>query len=605
MTTTNSTKYTTLILLALFFILPSGADAEGEETTQPGNIYNTIRNPEAPAIGQGGFSNDGLYGCQGGFQNSVGMEFAGGVFVPVSEQAVAHNTNVLVYKECILDGIVARIRETMVAFVIKSTLTWVTKGNDGSPAFVTSVKENRLSTSDKEQKKFVEGERTEVLFESFRQDIRVSLARGYAQATRKPESAYAHTVPDDKKEEFTQFIQGGGEFKWDMFLLAIQPQNNPLGAYSLALNQMLTDIDEKVSDEATELDWGQGFKSHKNCKQIPAGNGTYEEDCQIATPGTTIQNIVNYESLAGQRQLESADEIDELMGSLMSNIQTQILTSVGGLSGITQGAGGGSSYVDQIASDAAARTRTEYTDAGTSFLGKAIATETAYGFARKQSQETLEGTAEQIEAKENACWDGLIARAKADLIADVEEIACAARNNNNFGGTGQNGECTIQGTATIEILANTITYSNIIEAEENGTGRKEYDILITARAAGKVVTRTIHRHSNTSYALIGQNIAPLLRVVNEAVEDSVKALTILANLQANLLASNTPGNTRFVLQQVDQLVVAGALHKEGDIYTAQAQHEDTVDTMEDLYDDTVESWDAGWCNPEAWRDQVK
>lgn len=599
--TSFTKKIFSILLLSLLVVSPI---IHAQTTAQPNNTYDTIRNPEAPAIGQGGFSNDGLYGCQGGFQNSVGMEHAGNIFVPVSEEAVAHNTNVLVYKECILDGITARIRETMVAFVIKSVLTYASTSNDGSPAFVTSVKNKRQNTSDKVKDEFIKGKRTAVIFETFRPNVRTALAQGYAQATRKPENAYAHTIPDDKKDEFIEFTQGNGKLEWDMYLLSIQPQNNPLGAYSLALNQMLADIDEKVSDEATELDWGNGFKSHKNCKQIPAGNGTYEEYCEIATPGTTIQNIVNYESLAGQRQLESADEIDELMGSLMSNIQTQILTSVGGLRGITQGVGGASSYINQIASDAAARTRTEYTNAGTNFLTKAIATETAYGLARKSSKETLQKTAEKIETKENTCWDGLLARAKSDMITEVEERACAGRRQGDLGG-GNNKNCTINGTATVEILTNTITYTDIQQAEKDGAGRKEYDILITARAADKVITHTIHRHSNTSYAVIGQQVAPLLRVVNEAVEDSVKALTILANLQANLLTNNTPSNTRFILQQVDQLVVAGALHKEGDIYTAQSQHEQTVDTMEDVYDDTVENWDAGWCNPVNWRDQIK
>ncbi len=603
MTNQYSKKQILLTLLFAILLLPILAYAQEVVQQDTDNIYDTIRNPEAPAVGQGGFSNDGLYGCKGGFQNSVGMEFAGGIFVPVSEKAVAHNTNVLVYKECVLDGIVARIRETMVAFVIKSTLNWVNKGNNGEPAFVINIKDDRQRTADNAQREFIEGDRTEVIFDDFRQDIRQSLARGYAQATRKPENAYAHTIPDDKKEEFIAFTSGNGKFEWDMFLLSIQPQNNPLGAYSLALNQMLADIDEKVGDEARKLDWGNGYKSHENCKQIPAGNGTFEENCEIATPGITIQNIVNYQSLAGQRQLESADEIDELMGSLMSNIQTQILTSVGGLRGITEG-NGGASYVDQIASDAAGRTRTEYTDAGTGFLAKAIATETAYGLARKQSQDTLEDTAKRIEAKEEACWDGLLARAQADLLAEVEQLACDARQAGDFGG-GDDDECTIQGIVTVENLNDTITYTDIEQAQQDGTGRKEYDIKITARAADKVIERIMHRHANTSFELIARQVSPILRVVNQAVADSVKALTILTNLQASLLASNTPGNTRFVLQQVDQLVVAGSLHTEGDIFTARAQHDDTVDTMEDLYDDTVEAWDAGWCNPENWRDQLK
>jgi len=614
---TKITKQILSILFLVIFIFPNNTYSQTNPAINQQDIYDTIQNNQANGASNyasQGFSNDGLYGCAGGGFGSVGKAHAGGIFVPVSEEAVALNTHMLLYKECILDGVIARVRETMVAFMVKSTFNWVNNGNNGEPAFIINQKDFRLKTSDKVVRQFNEGDRTEVIFDDFRQDVRRSLARGYAQATRKPESAYAHTVPDDKKEEFTTFINGGGQFKWDMFLLAIQPQNNPLGAYSLALNQMLTDIDEKISDEYKELDWGQGYKSHKNCKQIPAGNGAYEEHCEIATPGANIKNIIDYVSLTGHRQTENADEIDELMGSLMSNIHTQILTSVGGLRGITESNGigygggntyGGGSYIDQIAGDAASRTRTEYTNVGTGVLSSAIATETTYGMSRKSSKDALEATAKQIEDKEKACWDGLIARAKSDSIKEVEQIACAGRQGGDLGGTDANGNCTIRGSAIVEIATSTITYSDLEQAKKDGTGPKEYDIVITARAADKVLIRTLRRNSVNSYTIIGQSISPLLRVVNQSVEDSVKALSVLTNLQASLASSNSPGNTRFVLEQVDQLVASGTLHKEGDTYTATAQHDKITETMKDLYDETVKNWDAGWCKPDNWRDQLK
>ena len=163
-------------------------------------------NQGASNYSQQGFSNDGLYGCAGGGFGSIGKAHAGGIFVPVSEEAVALNTQILLYKECILDGVVARVRETMVAFMLKSTFNWVNKNNNGQPAFITNQKEFRLETGDKVVKQFTEGDRTEVIFEGFRKQIRQSLARDYAQSTRKPESAYQHTIPDNKKEQFTQKI---------------------------------------------------------------------------------------------------------------------------------------------------------------------------------------------------------------------------------------------------------------------------------------------------------------------------------------------------------------------------------------------------------------
>ncbi len=606
-----------ILLLSVFYVFIPAINtvhAQQEQNQEGQNEYaqdeegeveeeNGPANPVQPPSPDG-FSNDGLYGCKGGFQNSVGKAHAGGIFVPVSEEAVAHNTNVLVYKECILDGIVARIRETLVSFMVKSTFNWVNTGNKGAPAFITNQEDFRLQIADKVVKEFTEGDKTDVIFDDFKQDIRRALARVYAQQTRKPELAYKHTIPEDKKEEYTDFINGRAPFSWDMFLLSTMPENNPVGVYVMSLNEMLSDINQRIQDEYTELNWGQGFKSHKNCKQIPASNGTFEEYCEIATPGSLIKSIIDYTSLTGLRQTESADEIDEIMGSLMSNIHTQILTSAGGLRGITRSTPEGRSYVDRIAQDAASRTRAEYTDVGTDFLGNQIATEAEYGATLNQTKTALESTAKQIEDKEKACWKDLLERAKADLIKEVERLACDDRRAGDLGG-GTIDQCTIRGNATVKILADTIAYSDLEQAIKDGTGRKEYYIKITAKAADKTVETIIRRHSNNSYEVIAQNISPLLRQVNQSIDESDKALQILQNLQNSLQTSNTPGNTRFVLQQVDQLVAEGTLHSQGDVIKAQAQHEKTVDSMEDLYDDTVENWDKTWCNPDNWRDQIK
>ena len=76
-------------------------------------------------------------------------------------------------------------------------------------------------------------------------------------------------------------------------------------------------------------------------------------------------------------------------------------------------------------------------------------------------------------------------------------------------------------------------------------------------------------------------------------------------MQDSLANSNSQGNTRFILEQVDQLVAAGTLHTESDVFQAETQKKKIVDAMEELYDDTVEAWDTGWCNPDNWRDNIQ
>ncbi len=598
---TNQIVYMVILTVLAFPVFTNAQATVNTDSIRPGDIE--AREATLPLVGNsssipGDFSNDGLYGCEGGKYGSVGLAHARGPFVPVSEEAVALNTNILLYKECILDGVVARIRETMVAFMVKSTFNWVNQTNNGESAFVANQEEFRQSTADNVVKDSLEGSKTANICEPFRQDVRTTLARDYARSTRKPEDQYKCTVPDKDKDNYTAFLRGEGVFNLDTFAQALEPQNNPLTVYVMAQEQLKRDINNKLEDEYVELGWGEGYKSPKACKQIPAGNGIYEERCEITTPGANIKNIIDFVSLTGHRQTESADEIDELMGSLMSNIHTQILTSVGGLKGITDSIGGAASFVDQIASDASDKTEAEYTQAGIGLLTSAIATETAYGASRSSSKDKLEETAETLKAREGACWDRLVAQAKLDLIEEAVALACADIRPTDFGAS-TNTECTITGSAVSSDNTEPNADNN---ADENDTTS---DIVITANAAGKTVTATLERHNNNSFTKIAQNILPLLRVVSQSVTDSTNALSILAGLQLNLSTSNTPGNTRFVLGQVDQLVRAGKLHKEADIYIAQEQHSQITTTMDSLIDETTRQWEQGWCNPANWRDQIK
>ncbi len=560
------TKQALLILSILAITLP--AQLLAQAASQPGDTGNPV-----PRV----YGNDGILDCSGSPQNSVGWEQARGVFVPVSENAVAHNTNVLVYKECILDGIASKVSESMVAFMTKSTLNWANNTPDGEPAFVRNYKDFRDTISNKVVDDFVTGARTEGIFEPYREDIRETLAKSHARFTNTPEDVYRSTIPEDKEADVVNFLEGRGEFSWDTFLLTIQPQNNPVGALTLSLRQLLEDKTEKITDAYREVDQGQGFKPVKNCEQVPAGNGTYEEICNIVTPGSSIKDIVNYTLLTGQRQTENADELDELVGSLMSNIHTRIVTSAGGLRGITN-SDYGISYLDQVVQDAAAGAQVAYTDVGLNFLARSIETERDYKSARESSFRILDAIIEQLKRKESACWTDIVTRAEIDIIDEAGATSATITNSTSAPVYNDQGE----------------------EIEPT-----EYDITITAGAGSIAVSYTLRRHTDNSKNVIEDSVLPLVTMVRESVKKSEKALLLLNNFQTMLTSSNTQGNTNFVLNEVNQLVQMGALHSPADVSEARTQYEETITFVEGLYTQVEEQWDGGWCDPENWRGHIK
>lgn len=530
-----------------------------------------------------GFSDDGVYGCTGATGYSVGREQALGVFVPVSENAVSHNTNILVYKECVLDGIANRMKESMIAFMVKSALTAATEGADGAPIFVVNVGDAIESVQQEEFNQFITGDALDAVCAPSREAVRAALAESYATQTHHPESAYACSIPDDRLADVEAMVRGEIPYNNDLYRLATQPENTPIGQLLLTSLHVNGRLAEATDNARTEWDWGNGYKSRKVCREVPVGNGKTEEYCEITTPGHTVAALMDNISQTGLDATKNADEIDELFGSLLSNLHTEILTSAGGLRGITQGINGLTSYLDRIAEDAAARTRTEYTDTGTAFLATTIAVETTYKEARERSEGVLTETKETLVAKENACWDGLIAQARADVLEIVVNSACARYNDEDA--------CPITGTTEVEYI--------------NAIDENNYDIYITAQAGNEEREVTLTHHRDNTASAIERNITPIFDVVHQSIESTEQTLTALLILQSNLRNANTSGNTRFILEQVDQMAASGVLHSQNDITQADTQHEQIRTTMTQVIDETTEEWEAGWCEPTNWREQIK
>ncbi len=573
--TQNNTDKLAILLIVVFLLFAQTATAQTTDTTvTPGDPLPTVG--DSDSIPEG-YSTEGLYSCEGGKYGSVGAERAQGVFVPVADQATITNTNILLYKQCILDGVVTRIRETMIAAMAKSTLSWAAN----QPAFEENPKKFRDDLKTKVTDDFISGPRTENICEPFKEDVKKTLKAQTDREVNNPEVSYSCSVPSEEQQAFKDFLNGKGRFNKDIYLKVISPENNPLLVYLGAADQLQKDKEEKIKDEFTLLGWGDGFKSKKEKKRIPKGNGEFEEVEQIVTPGAVVKDIISYTSLTGQRQLENADATGELIGSLMSNIHTQILTSVGGLKGLPDSINGGLSFLDRIVQDSAARARGQYTSIANDTLSKAIIAESEYNMARKASFDTINRTIQALQTKDAACWGGLVAQAKVDLLAELN---------------------TVNGTAISTPSTEEPPYG---EDPLTDTQETTIDIDIVAAGGGNKAEATILRTTKYYLSVLTTDIVPLLATIKQNLEDSNAALTKLTDLQVRLSSATTPTETRAVLGEIDQLVASGTLHKTSDVLIAQDQQAQIQSSMSDLITETSSQWEASWCDPTKWRDQEK
>jgi hypothetical protein len=104
------------------------------------------------------------------------------------DAAVTLNTGYLVYKECVLRGIVDRERESALAALIKQLIITLQTGRGGNPTFWQSKKEN-LDRSDQRFLTSIQ-QRSAALNPAFQSKLVRSEARDYMTNTRQPDAAY-------------------------------------------------------------------------------------------------------------------------------------------------------------------------------------------------------------------------------------------------------------------------------------------------------------------------------------------------------------------------------------------------------------------------------
>ena len=218
---------------------------------------------------------------------------------------------------------------------------WINSGFQGGPAFVTDLKGFLLDIADAETAYFIEGTALEALCSPWRLDIKIALAM--RQAT--PFEREVRCTLSDIVANMDDFINGdfsqGGWAGW--FELTTKPQNNPYGLYLIAASELDQRIAGAQQRETKLLDWGNGFLSYKKCHTIraagpvqPGAPVPVEEDCEIVTPGTVIEEQLNNVLYSGQRRIEVADEFNEMVSALLNQLLQRLFGGLlgGGLRGL-------------------------------------------------------------------------------------------------------------------------------------------------------------------------------------------------------------------------------------------------------------------------------
>jgi hypothetical protein len=498
-----------------------------------------------PASSPYQFQRQGIFGCNlnGAYAMSVGsMSAAAGAYVPVADATVELNTGILVYKECVLREVVDRERESATSAFFKQAYNDIQTGRNGNALYVKNEgSELLLNVSDPVFLAFLQDGTLSNLNPTLQAAITRALAQNYEGETRLPQNA---TLKCPYQGDLNAWWNGQTAFDLNSFWNASQPQCDPVGAYYLAQDIAQGRIARAMQYQQDQWNWGVGFYARTDNAQNPLQQ-------QVVTPSSVVSQSFEQMLQSPVQQLQSANDIGQMIGALYAGVTTQVIGDNQGLSGLSQSVGGQPSYLDQVAAESAQGVQNAAVNAALQTLQAAQQVEAAYLQAVTAIGATLTQTTVQLQSAENQCWNLIIPKVCTDALSSSHT-------------------CT------------------------DGSGNKL-----------KVATSTIF-----SQAVINANIAPLAAPAAANIQASQSALTQINNLINGVTNTSSLDAQRIALQQWDSLVASRTVHLPPDLQAVNQRLSDVQGGMQTLVTNTVQGWadgtpsgqpfsgsnSSGWCN---------
>lgn len=308
------------------------------------------------------------------------------LFVPVfdpinfSANAVTATNEVgATMKEYGLDYVAGQMLNLVMQRMIQSTTNWINSGFRGKPAFITNPQAFFQNVGDQLAGQYIfRNPNLNFLCGPLRAKIKITLANNYTGNVRDRWQCTLSQAGRNLDNFMADFNNGGWE---NFFEVTQRPQNNPIGAYIQAEDELLARIAKKTEEKNKELSQGRGFLSYKKCKryatktnQAPQGaddngntdsansakelednffrdfpgsddaamtddNGNPLTEAQsqnlrcleeeTLTPGDVISNQINQKlNFAGQK-LVNSDEINEMISALLNQVVTKVVGTIG------------------------------------------------------------------------------------------------------------------------------------------------------------------------------------------------------------------------------------------------------------------------------------
>lgn len=278
-----------------------------------------------------------------------------------------------------LNGVAYAVSRNVLQQVTNKTLAWINTGFDGNPLYIRNIDSYLRSIRDEKVNDFL----GKISYQDpvFGTAIRSVITQNITGKTDGLLNKAMNTPEGRAYEAFQQdFTQGG----WRMLL---DPAYNPVGAALDAGDKLAQDIDQTNQTVQNELDRNGGFLDMKKC--VEYAPTLYESECEgqlpgerpswcesssaeslgdrqcltyeTVTPGSVISAQINEVTTSPVRQLEQADQINEVFGAFFDQLLNRLFAN--GLASLSRkGQGSGTGIGSNVVIGNSGQTLGSYTD---------------------------------------------------------------------------------------------------------------------------------------------------------------------------------------------------------------------------------------------------
>jgi len=277
-----------------------------------------------PVAGAAGAVGGGIASC---VVTNLLSAFGGGLtdFLPLGQEVPVKERSLRTKESC-LDAIAWSVAKFLLTTITFSVIDWINHGFNGSPAFISNPVGFLGDVAEEVSGIFIqELGLTQLCSLSWRRLITISLT------LPNPYWKRSQCTISDVVGNIDEFFEDSAKAGWDGWLeVTINSQNNPYGLYNLSSAELESRQQAKKKEEENKLTWGQGFHSivEKTNECAREVNGTcIEYKYDIVTPGKWINTQLSETTSSNIRTIEQADELQELIPALVSQLIVSLFES--------------------------------------------------------------------------------------------------------------------------------------------------------------------------------------------------------------------------------------------------------------------------------------